>query len=504
MRDGRGVLAAAFGAMALALAAGPVAAESMSAALASAYTDNPDLNSARAQLRAIDEGVPKALSGYRPQVSLSADLATRTTRTNPSDDFRPPGFRSNWSTGSMPRGVQLSVEQPIFLGFRTTNSVKLAQSSVKAAREQLKGVESDVLLDAVTAFMDVIRAQVVVNLTAQNIEFLREQLRAAEDRLNVGEGTRTDVAQTNARLQEGISDYAQAVADLNQAIATYIQVIGHRPESLGGYNGIEKLLPRTMDAGLAVALSEHPSIVAALYNIDIASYNVRIAEGATLPTLGVQGSLTHREDEGGSGSWNEEAQIIGQLTVPIYQGGEAAANVRQFKETLGQRRIDLELGASPGPPGLRLRLGTARRGARPGHGGRSAGLGAAARTHRRHRGTASRAADDPRRSQFAAGPARRAGYAGQRAVWAGGWGLYACSRPTASSTRGPSASRLTCTTRRNTSTRSATSGVGSGRPTDASGPIPTFAPDCRERRANVGNQRTTRNYKVLAAFMNDI
>jgi len=309
--DGRGVWAAAFGAIALALAAGPVAAESMSAALGSAYTDNPDLNSARAQLRAIDEGVPKALSGYRPQISVSADLATKTTRSHtPSSPFGP-GVTSDWSKGAMPRGVQLSVEQPIFLGFRTTNSVKLAQSSVKAAREQLKVVESNVLLDAVTAFMDVIRAQVVVNLTAQNIEFLREQLRAAEDRLNVGEGTRTDVAQTNARLQEGISDYAQAVADLNQAIATYIQVIGHRPQSLGGYNGIERLLPRTMDAGLAVALSDHPSIVAALYNIDIASYNVRIAEGAVLPTVGLQGTLTHRDDEAGEGSWNEDARITG-------------------------------------------------------------------------------------------------------------------------------------------------------------------------------------------------
>jgi outer membrane protein len=203
-------------------------------------------------------------------------------------------------------------------------------------------VEANVLLDAVTAFMDVVRAQVVVNLTAQNIEFLREQLRAAEDRLNVGEGTRTDVAQTNARLQEGISDYAQAVADLNRAIATYIQVIGHRPQSLGGYNGIERLLPRTMDAGLAVALSDHPSIVAALYNIDIASYNVRIAEGAMLPTIGIQGSFTHRDDESFDGSWNEDARITGQLTVPLYQGGEAAANVRQFKETLGQRRLDLD------------------------------------------------------------------------------------------------------------------------------------------------------------------
>jgi len=326
-------LAAVVGAMAFALAASPVAAESMNAALGSAYINNPDLNSARAQLRTIDENVPLALSGYRPQVTLSGDLSAKTTRQN---------LTQRWSTGSMPRGVTLSVEQPIFLGFRTTNSVKQAQSSVKAAREQLKVVESNVLLDAVTAFMDVIRAQVVVNLTAQNIEFLREQLRAAEDRLNVGEGTRTDVAQTNARLQEGISDYAQAVADLNQAIATYIQVIGHRPESLGGYNGIERLLPRTMDEGLAVALSSHPSIVSALYNVDIASYNVRIAEGALLPTASVTGSVTHREDENFDGTWNQDARITGRLSVPLYQGGEAAANVRQYKETLGQRRIDLD------------------------------------------------------------------------------------------------------------------------------------------------------------------
>ena len=190
--------------------------------------------------------------------------------------------------------------------------------------------------------MDVIRAQVVVNLTAQNIEFLREQLRAADDRLTVGEGTRTDVAQTNARLQQGISDYAQAVADLNRAIASYIQVIGHQPDRLGGYNGIEKLLPRTLDAGVAYALSNHPSIIAALYNVDIASYNVRIAEGATLPTVGLTASLSRREESGLRETWNETASIAGRLSVPLYQGGEVAASVRQFKETLGQRRIDLD------------------------------------------------------------------------------------------------------------------------------------------------------------------
>ncbi len=309
----------------------------MAAALAAAYKDNPDLNSARAQLRSIDENVPLALSGYRPKVTATIDVGTQTTRQ------QLPGLEmSDWSKGVMPRSYTLSVEQPIFLGFRTANGVKLAQTSVKTAREQLKVVEAGILLDAVTAFMDVIRAQVVVNLTAQNIEFLREQVRAAEDRLKVGEGTRTDVAQTNARLQGGVSDYAQAVADLNRAIATYIQVIGHRPDKLGGYSGVEKFLPKSLDGGLDTALKSHPSIVAALYNIDVASYNVRIAEGATLPTLAVSGQVARREDQGLHDTTSDIASITGRLSVPIYQGGEAAASVRQYKETLGQRRIDLD------------------------------------------------------------------------------------------------------------------------------------------------------------------
>ena len=337
MGYGRRILVGAVNAAMIVVQAPPAYAETLAAALASAYSDNPDLNSARAQLRAIDEDVPIALSGYRPTVSATIDVGAQTTRQKYS------GYSiSDWSKGVMPRAYTISVEQPIFMGFRTQNGVKMAQSSVKAGREQLKVAEADVLLDAVTAFMDVVRTQVVVNLTAQNIEFLREQLRAAEDRLRVGEGTSTDVAQTNAQLQEGMWDYAEAVADLNTAIATYIQVIGHRPEKMGGYEGIEGLLPKSLDAGLDEALANHPSIVAALYNIDVASYNVRIAEGATLPTFKVSGSLSREEDQGTRDTKTDTAAITGRLTVPIYQAGEAAASVRQYKETLGQRRIDLD------------------------------------------------------------------------------------------------------------------------------------------------------------------
>ncbi len=302
--------------------------------MASAYTNNPDMNSARAQLRAIDEGVPQAKSGYRPRITASGDFGYTTTRS---------GLLPTWSTAKNPRGVSLSVEQPIFLGFRTKNSVKMAETSVKAAREQLKLVEASTLLDAVTAFMGVIKAQVVVNLTAQNIQFLREQVRAAQDRLNVGEGTRTDVAQTNARLSSGMSDYAAAVASLNEAIATYVQVIGHKPARLGAVDGIQKLIPPTLDQALQIAMRSHPSIVSGLYNIDVASWNVRIAEGSLLPSVSLQGSVSHRDGLSPlSGSWSDTASITAGLSMPLYQGGEVSSKIRQLKETLGQRRIELD------------------------------------------------------------------------------------------------------------------------------------------------------------------
>lgn len=306
--------------------------------MASSYMNNPDLNAARAQMRAIDEGVPQAKSSRRPTVSLTGDFGYTTTRS---------GSSPSWSTASNPRGVELSIEQPIFLGFRTKNSVRVAEMSVKAAREQLKVVEQNILLDTVRAFMGVIRAQVIVNLTAQNVEFLREQVKAAQDRLSVGEGTRTDVAQTDARLSAGMSDYAQAVADLNQAIAVYVQVVGKTPDRLGDVNGIDGYLPRTLEAGLENALTSHPSIVSSLYNIDVASWNVRVREGALLPSVSVSGSLRHRDGVSaglfGGTTWSDTAAITGQLSMPLYQGGEIASAVRELKETLGQRRIELDV-----------------------------------------------------------------------------------------------------------------------------------------------------------------
>ena len=304
-------------------------AATLADALASAYSNNPQLNAARAELRATDEEVPRALSGYRPTVSANADAGVSYSDSRLGRETL------------HPRGVGITIEQPLFLGFRTKNSVKLAETAVLAGREALRNTEQNVLLDAVTAFMDVAEAQAIVSLRSQNLEFLREQVRAANDRLNVGEGTRTDVAQTNASLSLGLSNYAAAVATLAAANATYEMVIGKKPDTIGAVKSIDNLLPSTMESGLERARANHPSILAASMNIDIASYNVKIIEGEFLPTVTLEGDLSHRD--GSSSGTTDSASIVGRLSVPIYQAGEPDARARQAKETLGQRRIELDL-----------------------------------------------------------------------------------------------------------------------------------------------------------------
>jgi len=309
----------------LLLIASSASAETLADALASAYANNPTLNAQRASLRATDEGVPQALAGYRPTISGSAQASL-----------------SSQMPGSIPRGVSLTIEQPIFTGMQTTNGVKIAETAVLAAREALRDAEQQTLLAAATAFMNLVEAQANLNLTKENLDFLREQVRAAQDRLNVGEGTKTDVAQTNASLAAGQAEYNSAVAALNTALAVYEQVIGHRPTMLGAAKPVDAWLSKSLNAAIADAMTSHPSILAAGYNIDIADYNVKVVEGALLPTVSVSGTLTHEDDSQGTGRTNNSAQAVASLSVPLYSGGETASKVRQAKETLAQRRIELD------------------------------------------------------------------------------------------------------------------------------------------------------------------
>jgi outer membrane protein len=191
--------------------------------------------------------------------------------------------------------------------------------------------------------MGVVRAQAILNLRRENLAFLAEQVRAAEDRLTVGEGTRTDVAQTRARQSAGEAAFNSAAAALNTAIAVYQQVIGHQPTSLGSARPVDTMLSQTLNAALADAMTSHPAILAAGYNIDIAEFNVKVTEGELLPSVTLSGTLSHGAETGGGGtSPGSTASLVGRLSVPIYSPS-TAPKVRAGKEVLGQRRIELDV-----------------------------------------------------------------------------------------------------------------------------------------------------------------
>ena len=340
-------VAPAMCALALAANAGGVSAETLNSALARAYSGNPDLNQTRAGVRARDEEATKAAAGMRPKASVGANagFAYSTVRIPAGrNDFGQRQYFSDEYTGQ-PRGAQLNVSQTLFDGGRTENSVRQAESSVLAARAGLRQTEQTILQSAATAYMNVSRDTAVLGLRKSNVTVLEEQLRLTRDRFQVGEVTRTDVAQAEASLAQARSDMFAAQAALKISVASYRQVVGVGPQRLEPGQSVEKLLPKTVDEAIDVALRESPAIINAEHQVDAAELAVRVAESALSPTVsvGVQVGPSWDSFLGYPGSRQFSAQATGQLNVPLYQGGSEYASIRQAKESLGQARLSADL-----------------------------------------------------------------------------------------------------------------------------------------------------------------
>ncbi|WP_371636526.1 TolC family outer membrane protein [Stappia sp. P2PMeth1] len=309
-------------------------AQSIDQALAQAYSDNPTLNAARAALRSVNESVPQALSGWRPQIFGRIDVGSQYSHTDPGGSR----YRNTASAG-------ISLSQALFRGFRTVNSVRQAEAVVRAERESLRATEQAVLLDAATAYMDVISTTAIVSLRRSSLAFLSEQVRAAQDRFEVGEGTRTDVSQARARYSEAQSDLNLALANVNSARAIYRQVVGSDPKSLSARTSIYGRLPRTLDEGLKLSDSNHPSILAAQHLVDAGTFGVKTIEGELLPTVTVEADLQRQWRPPSSPTTDtvDSASIFGRVSIPLYQGGAVSSRVRQAKEDLGQTQIQLDV-----------------------------------------------------------------------------------------------------------------------------------------------------------------
>ncbi len=353
---------------------GPVHAETLKEALTAAYLYNPTLKAAQAQLRSIDNSVSRAKSGYRPTIGGTLQYGYENLNTKIGSLTSAPGSYpvcpgavnangtcagggavgvplssttgSNEASGTaQPRSAEISVQQNVFDGFQTYNNVKGAEAGVEAGREDLRAAEENVLLNAATAYMNVVRDQAIVELRKNNVKVLAEQLRATEDRFKVGEVTKTDLAQAQSGLAQGRADLSIAQGTLYGDQALFAQYIGHPARALKDPGPPEKLLPKTLQAAIKIAWGENPGLLGAIFRERAQQHVVKQLKGELLPSLTANGSYTKAGQPFGSPEIAEENDTLayGQLNVPIYQAGSVSAQIWQATESLSQARQQMDV-----------------------------------------------------------------------------------------------------------------------------------------------------------------
>src|ERR1700735_3836946 len=295
---GRGVRAFVLALVSICLAAagfGSARADTLEWALVQAYQNNPSLNAQRASLRATDENVPQALSGYRPKLSLTATGGYNYQNATAIVPLAGALLNSQFGQNFYSRTVGANGTYTLFNGFQTANRTRQAESQVDAARETLRVTEQQVLLDAATAYMNLLRDQAILELNQSNVQVLTEQLKQTRDRFNVGEVTRTDVAQSESRLAAGRSALLGAQSNLVTSQANYRRVIGVNPGKLAAGTPVDRLSPNTLPKAITQGQALSPSVLAATYGVDVAELGVKISEGSLYPnlTLTAAGSYGH-------------------------------------------------------------------------------------------------------------------------------------------------------------------------------------------------------------------
>jgi outer membrane protein len=317
------------GSLIAALMAGTAGADTLREALVSTYQTNPTLSGQRETLKATDATVAIARAAGRPQVSGTVGLNRTVTQS---------GLLIQGGKGpTVSAGVDLSV--PLYQGGAVRNSVRAAQTRVEAGRATLRAVEGDIFTLAVSAYMDVIRDRAIVELNQNNVKVLDTNLEATSDRFKIGDLTRTDVAQSEARLQLGRARLAVAQGQLTASEATYRQVVGHAPGPLAPPPPLPPL-PTTADEAVRIALANNPDLVAISRQAIAAGYDVNVARASRLPSVSAVAGETYVANIGSSNAPfpnTGNATTIGLAgRIPIFQGGLPAARIRQAQANQGQ------------------------------------------------------------------------------------------------------------------------------------------------------------------------
>jgi len=311
-----------------ALASSTAYADTLREALVSTYRANPTLTAQRENLKATDAGVAIAKSAGRPTVGGTFGITRDLTRSG----------RFDVGTGRGPYlNAGVDVAYPLFQGGTVKNDIKAAKTRVEAGRANLRAVEGDVFTEAVAAYMDVIRDRATLELNQNNVKVLETNLQATRDRFEIGDLTRTDVAQSEARLSLAQSRYTLAEGRLVGSEENYRRVIGKKPEALQPPPPLPPL-PATADEAVRIALSDNPDLIAITRQAEAAGYDVKAARGTRLPSVSAVAAGDYFDATGDDkGLQSGTATSVGvQGRVPFYQGGLPSARIRQAQAFEGQ------------------------------------------------------------------------------------------------------------------------------------------------------------------------
>lgn len=327
----RFVQGTAIAAFLVAISTVPVSAQTLQDAFIATYQNNPTLQAERSSLRTTDEGVPQAVGRWRPTVELQNQAAIRREGI---------GLGSNEDTRRLFSTI-LEVNQNLYEGGGTTYRIKQAEAQVEAARAVLMETEQAVLFDAVTAFMNVVRDQAIIDLNKQNESRLGRQLEATSDRFEVGEVTRTDVAQAESRLAGAQADRIASEGDLEVSRAFYQQIVGELPGVLRAPVDHPDV-PLTKDEAIALAADRNPTVRAAEKVFEAADVTVRVQAASLLPNVDLTAQLGRELTRGSSGDSDTDLMTLtGNLTVPIYQQGIVSSQVREARQAAAEAQDDV-------------------------------------------------------------------------------------------------------------------------------------------------------------------
>ena len=321
----------AIAALLAAVTAAPASAQTLQDAFIATYQNNPTLLSQRSSLRTTDEGVPQAVGRWRPTVELQNQAALRREGV---------GIGGGEDTRRLYSTI-LEINQNLYEGGGTTYRVKQAEALVEAARAQLMETEQAVLFDVVTAYMNVVRDQAIIDLNRRNESRLSRQLEATGDRFEVGEVTRTDVAQAESRLAGAQADRIASEGDLEVSRAFYQQIVGELPGVLQAPSNHPDV-PLTKDETIAMAADLNPTVRAAEKAYEAADIAVRVQAASLLPSVDLTAQLGRERTRASSGDSDSDLMALtGNLTVPIYQQGIVSSQVREARQAASEARNDL-------------------------------------------------------------------------------------------------------------------------------------------------------------------